>query len=365
MRRYSGMALKRYAGELRQLATLNPSDRPWEMPVAAALASGLPIFVGAAFGELGLGLVGSLGGLVFLYLPATRLSHRMAWLMACAFGMIASFALGMVGHLVPPLQVPLVVTIAILVTMICRFYAAPPPGSLFFVMAAAIAAYGPARGLAAVAQIGAIALGTVLAVAIAFLYSLHIVSRRGIPAPTPPPDPDFEYVVVDSVVIGAFVGLSLLAAHALRLERPYWVPVSCLAIIQGASMRAAWMRQAHRIVGTALGLLVFLAIAQVPLGPWGVAGVLTALSFVIETLIVRHYGLATVFITPLTILLAEAGQRARATPAHLMEARLVDTVVGAAIGLAGAACLHNERFRAVVGGALRRVVPGGDSPARD
>jgi hypothetical protein len=356
----AAMGLKHLlADELRQLASVNRSDRPWEMPVAAALASGLPIFIGAAYGELGLGLVGSLGGLVFLHLPATRLPHRMAWLMACAFGMTGSHALGMLGHLYPPLVVPLLVIITILVTMVCRFYAAPPPGSLFFVMAAAIGAYSPAQGRAALVQVGALALGTVLAVAIAFLYSLHMVSRRGVPAPSPPPDPEFDFVVVDSVVIGGFVGLSLLAAHGLQLERPYWVPVSCLAVIQGASLRAAWTRQLQRIVGTAVGLLVFLGIAQVPLGPWGVAGVLTMLTLVIETLVVRHYGLATVFITPLTILLAEVGQGSVMEPQRLMQARLADTVIGAVLGLAGAACLHSPRFRAVVGAGLRRLLPGG------
>ena len=86
--------------------------------------------------------------------------------------------------------------------------------------------------------------------------------------------------------------LSLLAAHALQVDRPYWVPVSCLAIIQGASLRAAWSRHLQRIVGTAVGLLVFAGIALVPLGPWGVAAVLTLLALVIETLVVRHYGLA-------------------------------------------------------------------------
>jgi uncharacterized membrane protein YccC len=352
------------ADELRQLASVNRSDRPWEMPVAAALASGVPIFVGAGFGELGLGLAASVGGLVFLHLPATRLSHRMAWLMACAFGMTASHALGMLGHLVPPLVVPLLVLITILVTMVCRFYAAPPPGSLFFVMAAAIAAYSPVHGRAALVQVGAVAMGTVLAVGIAFLYSLHIVSRRGVPAPSPRPEPSFDFVVVDSVVIGAFVGLSLLAAQALRLDRPYWVPVTCLAIIQGASLRAAWTRQLQRIVGTAVGLLVFLAIAQVPLGPWGVACVLTALTLVIETLIVRHYGLATVFITPLTILLAEAAQSSALAPQRLMQARLVDTVVGAVLGLAGAACLHHPPFRNAIGAGLRRLLPAGAADAQ-
>ena len=354
------MPLKQFlAGELRQLATLNRSDRPWEMPVAAALASGLPIFIGVAYGEMGLGLIGSLGGLVFLYLPATRLAHRMAWLMACAFGMSCSHALGMLGHLVPPLLVPLLVVITILVSMVCRFYAVPPPGSLFFVMTAAIAAYSPIHGRAALVQAGALALGTVLAVAIGFLYSLHIVSRRGEPAPSPLPRLDFDFVVVDSVVIGGFVGLSLLAAHALRLDRPYWVPVSCLAIIQGASLRAAWSRQLQRIVGTAVGLLAFLGIAKLQLDAWGVAAALTAMTFIIETLVVRHYALAAVFITPLTILLAEAGQATAMAPQALMAARLVDTVVGAVLGVAGAACLHSPRFRAVAGAGLRKLLPGG------
>ena len=52
--------------EGRQLITIRPSDRPWQMPFAAALASGLPLLVGAAFGRVDYGLVSSLGGLVFL-----------------------------------------------------------------------------------------------------------------------------------------------------------------------------------------------------------------------------------------------------------------------------------------------------------
>ena len=86
---------------------------------------------------------------------------------------------------------------------------------------------------------------------------------------------------------------------------------------------------------------------------------LTALTLVIETLVVRHYLLATVFITPLTILLAEAAQMPMAAPRGIMQARLIDTVVGAVIGLAGAACLHSPRFRAAVGVVLRRLLPGG------
>lgn len=349
--------------EWRQLAQLNRSDRPWEMPVAAALAIGLPIFIGVAQDELGLGLAASLGGLVFLYLPPTRLSHRVAWLMACAFGMTGSHALGLLGHLWPSLVVPILTIITILVMMICRFYAVPPPGGLFFVMAAAIGAYSPVHGREALLQVGAVALGALLALAIAFIYSLYILSRRRVLA-VPQLLPDFNVVVVESVVIGVFVGLSLLAAHALQLQRPYWVPVSCLAIIQGASLRAAWSRQLHRSLGTALGLLVFWGIAHVPLGPWGVASVLTVLALLIETLVVRHYGLATVFITPMAILLTEAAQTSAIDPQALMYARLADTMLGAFIGVVGAACLHSPRIRDAVGSVLRRLWPEAGSAAQ-
>ena len=64
----------------------------------------------------------------------------------------------------------------------------------------------------------------------------------------------------------------------------------------------------------------------------------------------------------LTILLAEAAQQGTLPPQAVMQARLVDTVIGAVVGLVGGACLHSERFRAVVGAGLRKVLPGGGEP---
>jgi len=47
------------------------------------------------------------------------------------------------------------------------------------------------------------------------------------------------------------------------------------------------------------------------------------MQFIIEMLVVRHYGLAVTFITPLTILLAEAGTAFNADPNILMPARFL------------------------------------------
>lgn len=345
-----------FVRELRRLFAINASQRPWEMPLAAAVASGAPVIAGAWHGQMAAGVAGSLGGLVFLYLPATALSDRMRTLMACALGMVACFAVGLLSGMYVPVTIPLLALLAIAVTMICRFHAIGPPGSLFFVMTAAIGAYSPARGPAAMAQLGFLAMGCALAILIAFFYSLHTL-RRTPPSAKVRPEFDFGFVVADSVIIGTAVGVSLAIAQLLQLDRPYWVPVSCLAVIQAASLREAWRKQLHRIAGTAIGLLLFLLFATLPLSPMGVALLLTALSFVIETLVVRNYGLAVVFITPLTILIAEAVDLTAGLPDGVLTARLVDTVLGCLVGLAGAACLHSPRIRNAVARGLGRVLP--------
>jgi uncharacterized membrane protein YccC len=344
-------------GELVDLTRINKSDRPWQMPFAAALSSGLPVGVGAYFDHLDFGLVSSLGGIVFLYLPATPLHHRMVMLMACSFGMAACYALGIMSHFYPPIMMLVLTFVAILVNMVCRFYSVGAPGSLFFIMAASIGAYSPIGILQVPQYIGLLTLGCLLSGLIALFYSLHIL-RHQAPQPLPPsPQPSFDFVVFDSVVIGIFVGIALALAQLFNLSSPYWVPISCLAVIQGMTLRAVWSRQLHRVLGTCVGLLVSWGLLALPLDKWSVCLMMTLLSFVIETMVVRHYGLAVIFITPLTIFLAEAASFGQGSTNALIQARFLDTVVGCVVGLMGGICLHSPRFRAVVGRQMRRLTP--------
>ncbi|WP_157269610.1 FUSC family protein [Azohydromonas aeria] len=343
--------------ELRALATVQSSDRLWQMPLFAALAMGLPLLAGAWLGRRADALVASLGALVFLYLPHTPLSHRMVSLMACAFAMTACFAFGLLSALVPVLMMPVLVFVAMAATMLARFYALGPPGSLFFVMAAAIGAHAPAAPHELPARVGLFALGCLLACFVAFAYSLHTLRLRKPSPVTPLPAPTFDFVVFDAVVIGAFVGISLALAQLLQLEKAYWVPVSCLAVIQGATLRAVWSRQLHRVLGTTAGLALAYALLLLPLNAWSVSLLMMALSFLIELLVVRHYGLAVMLITPLTILLAEAATLGHGSPGHLIQARFFDTLLGCLVGLAGGVCLHSPRFRKTVGGWMLALAP--------
>lgn len=342
--------------ELHHLVAINASDRRWEMPVAAALASGMPLLVGVYCGHLDFGLISSLGGMVFLYLPETPLSHRMVMLMACAFGMMASYALGVLSHLVPPFMMPALTFTAILVTMICRFYDMGPPGSFFFIMAASVGASAPGSAVDVPLKVGLLSMGCVLSCMFAFVYSLYMLRLQPAKPVRPLPRPTFDFVFFDSTVIGTFVGISLALAQSINLLQPYWVPVSCLAVMQGMSMRAVWNKQLHRVIGTAVGLLLAWGVLALTLKDWQMALVMMGLTFLIETFVVRHYAIAAIFITPLTILLVEAATLGQTAPTVLIQARFFDTLLGSLVGLCGGICLHSPRFRHAVSGPIRRFL---------
>ncbi|MFZ4552135.1 MAG: FUSC family protein [Aquabacterium sp.] len=123
------------------------------------------------------------------------------------------------------------------------------------------------------------------------------------------------YTPVTVMTVPLMVGLALRLAQLLHMEKAYWVPVSCLAVIQGASLRAVWTKQLQRLLGTAVGLLV----------SWG--------------------------------LLAEAATHGHADASALVEARFWDTVLGCLVGLLGGARLHSQALRQRAGGALRQLLP--------
>lgn len=342
----------------QQLTRFNSSDRRWQLPFTAALAAGLPMLIAAMLDQLQFGLAASLGGMVFLYINKTPLSHRMIRLMACAFGMIACYAVGAISQFVPWLIIPVITFSAVIVTMIVRYYDVGPPGSLFFIMAVAIGAYTHIPLEQVPMMVGLLSFGCILAVLLAFIYSLYILQTESAQPVANQKPLAYSYVIYDPVVIGVCVGLSLLLAHILQMERAYWVPISCVAVIQGASLQAVWSRQLQRSVGTGLGIWLAFALFMLPLNPISIALLIMLLTFLVEVLTVRHYGIASLFITPLTLLLAESGALGTGEGGSaIVLARFYDTLLGCAIGLLGGICIYNQRCRRFLKPRLRRLLP--------
>lgn len=100
-----------------------------------------------------------------------------------------------------------------------------------------------------------------------------------------------------------------------------------------------------------------LAVLPLPPDRWSISLAVMALTFVIELTVVRHYAFAVIFITPRTILLAEAATLGHGSAAPLVAARFPDTLPGCLMGLAGGVCIHTPRFRDVAGRQLKRFMP--------
>ena len=326
---------------LKSLCTMQASDRPWELALACMVAAGVPLLIGIAAGLVGEGLAGSLGAMALLYLPRTPLLHRLRIVAIFGLAMIACYAAGLwlAGRGV--LAIAGIGLIATAATALCRTLQRSPPGSLFLVMPAAIAgAAAPLSPIRGLTHLAALATGCLFALVIAAVYSIHIGRRRA-RLPVQPRAERSSAIWRDAAVHGLMVVVALALAVLLGLSRPYWVAISTVTIMSGASVAQAWQRKIHRVTGTGAGLILAAPLLAVIDAPWEAAVAIMALLFAVEMLVVRHYALAVAFITPMAILLAEtphlaAGEGATDVPA-LLVSRLVDTLLGAAVGVIGVA----------------------------
>ena len=153
-------------------------------------------------------------------------------------------------------------------------------------------------------------------------------------------------IVVESLIIGVSVSLALLLGNIMGLERSYWVAISCVAIMQGATLNAVWFRQIQRIIGTFAGMLFTMWLVNINFNDIEFAIVITFLMFMGEFCVVRNYALAMVFFTPLTIYLVEIGHFMLSDADVAIKARMIDTIIGSIIGLFGGFMLYQKRLRA-------------------
>ena len=328
---------------LKQLLVLKKATRPWHIPFLASLCIAIPALLGAQFGRLDLGLIGCMGSMVFLYIRPTSIPHRMATMVVCSFGFSACFALGLSVGFAPYLGACVLAGVALLAAFITRFYAMPPPASFFFVLVTVMGITLPFDLTALPMRVGLMALGGILSCLMVFFYSLWAIHRVPVITPDAQSEQRVAVIVMEAAVIGFFVGGSYLIALLLGLHNPYWVPISAAAIMQGVSFRMVWQRKIHRIIGTAIGMALAWGIFKLPLSVWEMVLVIVILNFIVEFLVVRNYGLAVIFITPLTVLFAEVSP-IKISPDVLLGARLFDIVLGSFIGFIGGWVLYQPKW---------------------
>lgn len=141
----------------------------------------------------------------------------------------------------------------------------------------------------------------------------------------------------------ALIGCALAGyvSQAAGVGRPYWAIVTAASLYQ-ANVTLTWNRALQRTLGNLLGVLVFAAVLPVSrTGPLALIGFCLLFGFAAEALITRNYWLGSIAVTPMALLVLEFGGTQPA--GELIGDRVLDTVIGAAVGLLAAVLVTNRR----------------------
>ncbi|MFG2216083.1 FUSC family protein [Streptomyces sp. NPDC048685] len=141
----------------------------------------------------------------------------------------------------------------------------------------------------------------------------------------------------------ALLGCALAGyvSQAVGVGRPYWAIVTAASLYQ-ANVTLSWNRALQRTLGNLLGVLVFAAILPVSrTGPLALIGFCLFFGFAAEALITRNYWLGSVAVTPMALLVLEFGGTHPA--GELVGDRVLDTVIGAGVGILAAMLVTNRR----------------------
>lgn len=334
---------------LKDSIVLNPTERVWQMPFFGAFGVGIVLSISAFYERIDLGLISMIGVLAFLYVPNTPIYHRMAVVMSCSFGLCLCFLLGLLTHILPSFLTPFIIAfIAATSSILVRYYDIGAPGYFFFVFSALLASFFPFELSEFIFLTGLVCVGTMVANLMAFLYSLSVIYifKNSLPKPVPlRGELGFEVVVVDSLIMGVFIGFALFVGNFLELERSYWVAVSCAVVMQGISLNGVFIKQLQRILGTFFGVLLAWYLLSINFSTLSFILLMMFLFFMTEFVVTRNYALAMIFITPYTTYLAEVASKMSLDAEVIASARLIDIVLGSILGLIGGFVMHKHYLR--------------------
>ncbi|MBD3757668.1 MAG: FUSC family protein [Microbacterium sp.] len=330
----------------RSLTTFGPArGRRWPLALQAGLAMAVPIVVLAASGHASIALLAATGAFTVIYggwlRPRER--ARFAPLVALALATCAAAGtLAAAGGTIAALIGVLVVTI--LSAAVAGWISLGPPGPVFFVLVFGLSAQvtsvhaGGQRAVDPWVYLALVAASSVFACLLVVAPLALPRYRREPVRPLRELFPRRWGAIARTLTVrAAIVGVvGVAAAAVLDPERSYWIVCAGIAVVGlPVGRRDAAVRGIHRTVGTVVGAAAYLALAFLPLPVWALGLVLGGLQFVIELVVVRHYALALVFITPLVLLIIGAATGDSASLPLALE-RVVDTLVGAAVGTVAA-----------------------------
>ncbi|WP_329489301.1 FUSC family protein [Kitasatospora sp. NBC_01246] len=167
-------------------------------------------------------------------------------------------------------------------------------------------------------------------------------------APPPPPDPwrlRVRLLSRESVRYGLRVALCIAVGSAatasLPLSKSYWVPMT-IAFVLKPDLGSVFLRAVSRSVGTVLGVAVTAGVLLLTTDAWALTVIAALCVALLPYATAAHYGLNTVAITPMALILLQLGGQSGAAE---FWPRVLDTALASAIVLLFGYLLWPERPR--------------------
>lgn len=162
-------------------------------------------------------------------------------------------------------------------------------------------------------------------------------------------------VFLTAVRFGFVLFVAAIIAHSFEFNRSFWVTLSCAAVLSGATIIATFHRAIQRSLGTLVGILLATAILYFQPEGSVIAIIIFLLTFMTELSIVLNYGLAALFITPNALLLAESSSHIHDI-SYFASARLIDVLIGCAIGLIGALLINRKSASSLLAHMMAKTI---------
>jgi hypothetical protein len=287
------------------------------------------------------------GAFASVYGGAARSSRR--WRLQAAVGALLTVAVGCgaaagVSEHRGWIAIPVAAVWAAAAAALSDRFRWRPPGPMFAVFAVATCAAIPA-GWGTVATALLVAAGTAaLAVGLGAVevgWARRVGRADRIPDPGRPPPHPAARQRVQAVRCAVAVAVAGTVTTAAGLGHPYWAMIAAVVPLAAPGLRPQVVRGLHRVLGTVLGLALAGGLLLVPFPEPALIVLIAALQAVTELLVVRNYGAALVFVTPLALLVVALADPEPIGP--LLTSRLIETAIGVAVGVATAVLTRPRR----------------------
>ena len=144
------------------------------------------------------------------------------------------------------------------------------------------------------------------------------------------PPMSHQLIVAGRITIGAAIAAGI--SHAAGWHYPAWAAIGATAVMQGTHLHVTMNRSLQRMAGTVLGACIVWAILAQNPGFWAVATAIVLFQFITEVIIGYNYALGQITVTPMALLMTHLATPV-ATTSNMPVERVLDTIVGAALGI--------------------------------